>query len=53
MRPLVLKELREHRWVLLALWFSSAIGLVGLLYSAKDEARIGPAYWLIFGVDAG
>ncbi len=37
MRPLVLKELREHRWVLLALWLSSAIGLTGLLYSAKDE----------------
>jgi hypothetical protein len=37
MRPLVLKELREHRWVLLALWVSSAIGLAGLLYSARDE----------------
>ena len=37
MRPLVLKELREHRWVLLALWLSSAIGLAGLLHAAKDE----------------
>jgi hypothetical protein len=37
MRPLVGKELREHRWVLLALWMSCAIGLTGLLYSAKDE----------------
>lgn len=37
MRPLVLKELREHRWVLLALWISSAIALAGLLFSAKDE----------------
>jgi hypothetical protein len=37
MRPLVLKELREHRWVLLALWLSIAIGLTGLLHSAKDE----------------
>jgi hypothetical protein len=37
MRPLVLKELREHRWVLLALWLLSAIGLVGLLHSAKDD----------------
>ena len=37
MRPLILKELREHRWVLLALWLSSAIGLAGLLHAAEDE----------------
>jgi hypothetical protein len=37
MRPLVLKELREHRWVLLALWLFSAIGLAGLLHAARDE----------------
>jgi ABC-2 family transporter len=37
MRPLVLKELREHRWVLLALWLLSAIVLAGLLHTAKDE----------------
>jgi hypothetical protein len=37
MRPLVLKELREHRWVLLALWLLSAIALAGLLFVAKDE----------------
>jgi hypothetical protein len=37
MRPLILKELREHRWVLLALWLSSAIGLAGLAHTAKDE----------------
>ena len=37
MRPLVWKELREHRWVLLALWLSSAIALAGLLHTAKDE----------------
>jgi hypothetical protein len=37
MRSLVSKELREHRWVLLALWLWSAIALVGLLRAAKDE----------------
>jgi hypothetical protein len=37
MRPLIFKELREHRWVLLALWLSTAFGMVGLLNTAKDE----------------
>jgi hypothetical protein len=37
MRPLVLKELREHRWVLLALWLLNAIGLAVLLNGAKNE----------------
>jgi hypothetical protein len=37
MRPLLWKELREHRWVLFALWLSCALGLTGLLYSAKDD----------------
>jgi hypothetical protein len=45
MRPLVLKELREHRWVLLALWLSTAIGLAGLLHSANDEGSPLVAFW--------
>jgi hypothetical protein len=52
-RPLVFKELREHRWVLVALWLFGALGLLGLLQSAKDEGSPLSAFrtlTCVFGV---
>jgi hypothetical protein len=52
-RPLVFKELREHRWVLLMLWIAGGLALLGLLKVAKDEGTPLVAYrtmvW-VFGV---
>ncbi len=36
-RPLIGKELREHRWVLLALWLVGALLMVGFLRKSADE----------------
>lgn len=44
MRALLLKELREHRWVLLALWITCGIGLAGFVYTAKDSGSPIVAY---------
>lgn len=33
--PLVRKELREHRWVLILMWLLCALSLIGLLESAR------------------
>jgi ABC-type transport system involved in multi-copper enzyme maturation permease subunit len=52
-RPLVFKELREHRWVLLMLWIAGGLALLGLSKVAKDEGSPLVAYrtmvW-VFGV---
>jgi hypothetical protein len=52
-RPLVFKELREHRWVLLMLWIAGGVALLGLLKIARDEGSPLVAYrtmvW-VFGV---
>jgi hypothetical protein len=52
-QPLVFKELREHRWVLLMLWIAGGVGFAGLLKIARDEGSPLVAYrtlvW-IFGV---
>jgi hypothetical protein len=52
-RPLVFKELREHRWVLLMLWIAGGLALLGVSKVAKDEGSPLVAYrtmvW-VFGV---
>lgn len=37
MRPLVMKELREHRWVVLVLWLLNVLGLLVLLRNARHQ----------------
>jgi hypothetical protein len=51
-RPLILKELREHRWVLLALWLFGTVSLIGLTKVDRDAGSPLAAFrglTLIFG----